>query len=286
MQKPQFQNEDLIDIISKSKKEIVALDELIESNEKNKTNNIEQNIKTENMIWDTSKGFRNAVYSDSRHLAPIPSVINSSFVEAKVSPSVSAYVGQKNLYNANTPSLLFIRANESTYNTGSVISYNSELLNISIGSYSSSYNHTASGGATLALKPLKLPFNTGSLTFGGGCFQNEQAYDYKTTGGLFGEYAYKRLKLNAQVGQSAYSNSNVQETSLYFVPEVQLTNSVSLKTRLIRNVTRDINQDELVLTYTPKRNLNNLTLELNASNQYTPNSNIHQRFKFSTSFKI
>ena len=35
-EKPIFQNEDVIDIISKTKKEIVALDELIESNEKNK----------------------------------------------------------------------------------------------------------------------------------------------------------------------------------------------------------------------------------------------------------
>ena len=47
MQKPQFQNEDVIDIISKSKKEIVALDELIESNEKNKMkdNNSNSNKK-------------------------------------------------------------------------------------------------------------------------------------------------------------------------------------------------------------------------------------------------
>ena len=36
IERPQFQNEDLIDIVSKTKKEIVALDELIECNEKNK----------------------------------------------------------------------------------------------------------------------------------------------------------------------------------------------------------------------------------------------------------
>ena len=36
IEKPKFQNEELIDIISNSKKEIVALDELIECNEKNK----------------------------------------------------------------------------------------------------------------------------------------------------------------------------------------------------------------------------------------------------------
>ena len=47
LEKPQFQNEDLIDIISKTKKEIVALDELIECNEKNKNkDNSEKKQKT------------------------------------------------------------------------------------------------------------------------------------------------------------------------------------------------------------------------------------------------
>ena len=248
--------------------------------------NIEQNIKAENMIWDGSKAFTNAFYTDSRRLAPIPSVINSSVVTAKVSPSLYAKVGQANLYNANTPSALFIRTNESTYNTGSVISYSGSLFNMSVGSFSSSYNHASSGGAVIASKPLILPFNSGNVVFGGGCFQNEQAYDYKTTGGLFGEYTYKRLKFNAQIGQSSYSGSNLQETSLYFVPEFKLTKDLSFKTRFIRNITRQMMQDEIVLSYTPKKNPNNLTFEINASNHYTPDYSIKQRIKFTTSFKI
>lgn len=248
--------------------------------------NIENKIKTENMIWDNSKSFSNAFLNDSRHMAPIPGVINSSKITADISSSLSASLGQTSLNDANGTSLLFVRANESTYNTGSVISYNGEGLNVSVGSFSSSFNHAASGGAILSSNPYYLPKKSGSLTFGGAYFQNEvQEYD-KSTGGIFGEYKFKRLKLNAQVAQSKLSNSENYDTSVYFIPEFKLSNSLYLKTRFIRNITQDTMQDELVLTYKPIKNNRNLEIELNATNQYTDNSTIKQRLKLSTSFRI
>lgn len=248
--------------------------------------NIENNIKTENMIWDNSKSFSNAFLNDSRHMAPIPGVINSSKITADVSNSLSASLGQTYLNDANGTSLLFVRTNESTYNTGSVISYKGEGLNLSVGSFSSSYNHASSGGAILSTNAFNLPKKTGSLTFGGAYFKNEaQDYD-KSTGGVFGEYNFKRLKLNAQVAQSKFTNSDNYDTSVYFVPEFKLSNSLYLKTRFIRNVTQDTMQDELVLTYKPIKNNRNLEIELNATNQYTDNSTIKQRLKLSTSFRI
>ncbi|MCD7780765.1 MAG: hypothetical protein LUH05_08865 [Candidatus Gastranaerophilales bacterium] len=248
--------------------------------------NIEQGIKNENMIWDTSKSFSQSILSNSRHLAPIPSIVNSSKIGSKISPSLSASMGQTSLYDANGPSVLFVRANESTYNTGSVISYKGNALNLSVGSFSSSYNHAASGGAVLSSNSINLPFKTGSIVVGGAYFANEaQDYD-KSTGGGFIEYSYKRLKLNAQVGQSKYSNSTDYDTSLYLIPEFKISDSLYLKTRLIRNVTQDTMQDELALTYKPKNNKNNFEFEINASNQYTQNSTIKQRIKLSTSFRI
>ena len=44
--------------------------------------NIENSIKAENMIWDSSKMFTQAFLSNTRHLAPIPSVVNSSKLNA------------------------------------------------------------------------------------------------------------------------------------------------------------------------------------------------------------
>ena len=248
--------------------------------------NIEQRIKNENMIWDSSKSFSQPFLNDSRHMAPIPAVINSSKISAFVSPSVSASLGQTHLYDANGPSVLFVRANESTYNTGSVISYKGDFLNLSAGSFSSSYNHAASGGAILSSNSIKLPHNAGSFVIGGAYFADESQENDKTTGGGFVEYTFKRLKLNAQVGQSKYSNSNDYDTSLYLIPELRISDSLYLKTRFIRDVSQDTMQDEFVLTYKPVKSKRNLEIELNATNRYTNDSTIKQRLKLSTSFKI
>jgi hypothetical protein len=248
--------------------------------------NIEQGIKNENMIWDSSKAFSQSFINGSRHLAPIPSVINASTVTANVSPSITASLGQTYLYDANGPSVLFVRTNESTYNTGSVLSYKGDFLNLSVGSFSSSYNHASSGGAILSSNSINLPKNCGNIVIGGAYFSNEGEDTDKVTSGGFVEYTFKRLKLNAQVGESKYINSNNYDTSLYLIPELKLSKSISLKTRLIRNVSQDTMQDELVLSYKPVKNKHNLEIELNATNQYTNNSTIKQRLKLSTSFKI
>ncbi len=247
---------------------------------------IEQEIKAENMIWDSSKSFSQAFLNDTRHMAPIPGVVNSSKITANLGSSISAQLGQTFLYDANGPSVLFVRANESTYNTGSIISYKGDSLNLSVGSFSSSYNHEASGGAILSSNSIFLPNNAGSFVIGGAYYSNEAQADNKITGGGFVEYTYKRLKLNAQVGQSKFSNAQNCDTSLYFIPEFKLTDSLYLKTRFIRNVSQDTMQDEVVLTYKPIKSKNNLEIELYATNQYTNNSSIKQRLKLSTSFRI
>lgn len=248
--------------------------------------NIEQSIKNENMIWDSSKAFSQAFLTDTRHMAPIPSVVNSSKVASNVSNSLSAELGQAWLYDSTGPSVLFIRANESTYNTGSVISYKGDSLRLSVGSFSSSYNHEASGGAILSSNSINLPKNAGSFVLGGAYFANEGQEKDKTTSGGFLEYTYKRLKLNAQLGQSKYTYTSDYDTSLYIAPELQISDSLYLKTRFIRNVSQDTMQDELVLTYKPKKSVSNFEFEVNASNQYSDTSTIKQRIKFSTSFRI
>lgn len=248
--------------------------------------NIEQSIKNENMIWDSSKSFSNSFFTDSRHMAPMPSIVNSSNIEAKVSPSIKATLGQTYLYDANDTSVLFVRTNESTYNTGSVISYKGDGVNLSVGSFSSSYNHASSGGAILSSDSIKLPKDTGSFVLGGAYYSNEDQDLSRNTGGLFGEYTYKRLKLNAQIGESKLSNESNYNTSLYFIPQFQITDSISIKTRLIRNISQETMQDELVLSYKPKNSKKDFEFEIFASNQYTDTSNIKQRIRFSTNFKI
>ena len=247
---------------------------------------IENKIKSENMIWDGSKMFTRAYVYNTKKLAPIPGVVNSSSLSAQVTPDLSATIGQTYLYNSLGPSLLFVRTNESMYNTGSVVSYKGDGLNLAVGSFSASYNHSSSGGAILTTDSLFLPKNAGSFILGGGYFANEESIANKMTGGAFAEYTYKRLKLNAQVGKSKYSNAIEYDTSLYFIPELQLTDSISIKTRFIRNVTQHTMQDELALTYKPKNNTRNFEFEINASNAYSETTTINQRIKLSTTFRI
>lgn len=247
---------------------------------------IENGIKNENMIWDTSKSFAQSFLSSSRPLAPIPGIINSSKISANVTPSLSAKLGQVYLNDANGPTVLFVRANESTYNIGNIISYKGEKFNLSTGSFTSSYNHASSGGAVLSANSVFLPKNMGSFVFGGAFYANEAQEADKTTGGGFVEYSYKRFKLNAQLGHSKYSNARNVNTSFYLIPEFRISDSLYLKTRFIRNLTEDTMQDELALTFRPKNNKNELEIELNTSNQYTNTSNIKQRITLSTSFKI
>ncbi len=247
--------------------------------------NIERNIKAENMIWDGSKSFSQAFYNSSQ-MAPIPGVVNSQSLNIDVSPSLSASLGQTFLNDSISTSVLFVRSNESMYNTGSVISYKGDSLNLAVGSFSSPYSSLGSGGAVLSSNDINLPKNTGSFVLGS-AFYNKDNTDYDTTtGGFFGEYRYKRLKLNAQVGQSRYSNSALTDTSFYFVPEFRISDSLYLKTRFIRNVTQENMQDEFVLTYKPKKSSHNLEFEINASRQYDQNNTIKQRIKFSTTFRI
>ena len=248
--------------------------------------NLENKIKNENMIWDDSKNFSRSYMTSDRHLAPIPSVVNSQSLNVDISGKLSASIGQTTLHDSLGSSVLFVRGNESTYNVGSVVSYKGDALNLSVGSFASSYNNASSGGAILSSNAIKLPHNSGSLKLGSGVFKNDKHVSEKTTGGFFGEYEYKRLKLNAQVGQNHYSNNTAPETSLYFVPEYKLSDSLSLKTRLIRNVTQNNMQDELALTYKPKKSKNNMEFEINASRQYSENEVIKQRLKFSTTFRI
>ncbi len=248
--------------------------------------NIEQNIKAENMFWYGSKLFTQAFTNTQRKLAPIPGVVNSSRLSAQVTPDLSAKIGQTYLFDSLGPSVLFVRANESMYNTGSVIAYKGEGLNLSVGSFSASYNHFSSGGAILATDSIFLPKNAGSFVLGGAYFANEAVSDYKNTGGAFAEYTYKRLKLNAQVGKSKYSKDIEYDTSLYLAPELKLTDSISVKTRFIRNITKESMQDELALSFKPKNNSRNFEFEINASNQYTETETIKQRIKLSTSFRI
>ncbi len=247
--------------------------------------NIENKIKAENMIWDSSKSFINANKATNK-MPLIPDVVNSQSLNIKISPCLSASLGQSKLNDSLGTSVLFVKSNESKYNAGSVLSYKGNSINVSAGSFASSYDNHTSGGAMLSSNSINLPKKAGSFILGSAVYANEGLDCNKTSSGFFSEYSFKRLKLNVQVAQNHYSNANNTDTNLYFIPEYKLTDSLFVKTKLIRNVTQENLENELALTYKPKKSKNNLEFEINASRHYTQNEIINQKIKFSASFKI
>ena len=110
-----FENEAILDITKRYEENAIELklDEInddaldIVNNDRvyklkiNETQyNIEQNIKTENMFWSGSKLFTQAFVHNSKKLAPIPGVVNSSSITAQVTPDLEATIGQTYLFNS------------------------------------------------------------------------------------------------------------------------------------------------------------------------------------------
>lgn len=204
-------------------------------------------------------------------------------VELKVNDSKDAV-----LNSLNSDRLDKIKINETKYNTEKGI-INEKAYSKSSESFSQKFSlsHSkGSGQTTLKTKDINLPFNSGSINFGSSAGAKDTPEGNKTNGDIFGEYTYKRLKLNTQLGQTRNFDSHSSETDLSFSPEYRLTESLALKSKIVKNVTENSTQDELGFSYTPKKGGQNLSFELNAANYYNESERVKQRIKFSTSFKI
>ncbi|MDD3237928.1 MAG: hypothetical protein PHV37_07525 [Candidatus Gastranaerophilales bacterium] len=244
-------------------------------------------IEASNMFWDNSKNFTNVFFQDYKNLMFMPSTINSSVLKRDLGAGTSVYVGQEALSSFDGVTVDFIRSNITTYDVGAKIIQQGDKVKFSAGTYTSTLNQLLSGGAVLSSNSINLPKNLGSFLVGGGFYSNEYDAASKNTGGLFAQYKFDRLKLNASVSKSQYSNADNLETGIYLVPELQLTKSVSLKTRVVKNISQNTNQGEIGLTYKPwKNNSRDFELELNAANTHSPSQVDKQRFKFSASFKL
>lgn len=243
--------------------------------------------KTENMFWDTSKNFLNTYYQDYRNQLPLPTMINSSYLSREMGSRTSVYVGQTALSSFDDITVDFVRANVTTYDVGAKFITQGNKVNFSTGVYNSTLNHRLSGGAVISSNPFSIPKIRGNFVVGGGLYTNELDQANRNTGGVFGQYQIKRLKLNAQIAKSQYSNTNALDTGLYFVPELQLTDSISVKTRFVQNISQNTNQDEIGLTFSPKKNNpRDFELEFNAANIYSDSELTKQRVRFSASFKL
>ncbi len=243
-------------------------------------------IQANNTFWDTSKNFLNTYYSNQMNRRPMPVMFNSSYLKKNIDKNTAVYVGQTYLSDFNNTTVDFIGANTTTFDQGAKVITNTNLLNMSVGMSNSTLNNNLSGGAVVSTNPFSTKWTKGEFIVGAGYYGNELEDDNKRTTGFYGQYKYNRLKLNAQAAKSKYANTEGLETSLYFTPEFQLTDSISIKTRFAKNISQETNQDEIGLSYKPKNNPRGLELEVRAGNSYSNQSNSAQKFRFSAKFKI
>lgn len=245
------------------------------------------NIYTENTIWDTSKNFQNIYYQDYKNQIPMPSIINSVSIKRKLDEDTTVYVGQVPLSSFGDSTVDFIRSATTTYDYGTKIFRRGEKLNIGAGTYNSTLQNNISGGAIVSSNPINIPYVKGNFVFGGGFYTNETTKGNRNTGGLFAQYTLDRLKLSAQVAKSKYSVQEGLETGIYVVPELKLTDSLSLKTRFVKNISLNTNQDEIGLAYNPKKNNpRDFKLEVYAVNTYDDKDSSQQRIRFNAQFKL
>lgn len=244
-------------------------------------------IGADNTFWYDSNNFRNTYYQDEKNNSPLPIMFNNSYLTKQMGKNTTVYLGQTSLGAFKDQSVGFIRANETTFDNGARIVTGTDKVNFTAGIYDSTLDHTMSGGAALSSAPIKIKKIKGSFVFGGGYYTNELAYDNKSTAGLFGQYRFKRLRLALQAAKSKYASSNDLENSLYFVPEFQLTDSISIKTRFIKNIAQNVDQNEIGLCYKPKKyNPRDFEIEFNAANTYEYSQAGKPKFRFFAKFKV
>ena len=245
------------------------------------------NIYTENMIWDTSKNFRNIFYQDYKNQIPMPSIINSVSLKTNLDDDTTVYVGQVPLSSFGGTTVDFIRSITTTYDYGAKLYRKGEKINISAGAYNSTLQNNISGGAIISSNAINIPHIKGGFVFGGGLYTNETIKGNRNTGGLFAQYSLNRLKLNTQISQNQYSTQEGLETGFYIVPEFKLTDSLSLKTRFVKNISLNTNQDEIGLSYKPqKNNPRDFQFEVYATNTNTDKDTTQQRIRFNAQFKL
>ncbi len=245
------------------------------------------NIYTENMIWDTSKNFQNIYYQDYKNQVPMPSIINSSSLKRNLDDETTVYVGQVPLSSFGDSTVDFIRSVTTTYDYGARLFRKGEKINIGVGAYNSTLQNNISGGAILSSNPINIPYIKGDFVFGGGVYTNETNKGNRNTGGVFAQYRLDRLKLSAQLSENQYSTKEGLETGIYIVPEFKLTDSLSIKTRFVKNVSLNTNQDEIGLAYSPqKNNPRDFKFEIYAVNTYDDKDSSQQRIRFNAQFKL
>ncbi len=202
-----------------------------------------------------------------------------------IAPQIQISTGQVELSDFDGQTIRFISERETRHDEGAKLYYSGQYFNYSTGIFSSTANGTTSAGSVISTKPINL-YDMGTLRLGGGHY----AYDVNNSGvntvGLFSEYRHKKFKLNTQYSNSRNMRDDCSINKIYILPELALTNTLSLKYIHKQNLTEESYQHGFGLKYKPKTFTNKLEFEVDTTTKYYNYMESSQRLNFSTKFKI
>ncbi len=249
-----------------------------------------RSVEAFNSIWDSSDNFRTTLRTTPSLMQTPPSVIHAANYRLRPDENTTIYWGHSSLSDQDDVSVGFVGRLESSYDSGMKISTKIGKVNVSTGIYESLETHNPAGGMVFSSDYVNINKIKGEFKFGGGVYSNE-CFDNsssRNSTGLFAQYKQGRFKLGAQIGETENSSKTGKyDTSLYIIPEYQLSKSISIKSKIASHIDQNYTQEDIGITYKPfKNNPNEVSFSVNASLYNGEGTTNKQRVKFSTEFKL
>lgn len=246
-----------------------------------------EQIKNTNQIWDGSKIYHYQYYGDMRNLNPISATgVLGSSLTTKIDNDTTVTVGQDGMDSYNGYTLSFIYNNGSVYNSGAKITGSKEKFDYSLGAYTQTATLEKSYGGVISSKPTHILNSKGTFAFGSSLYTNLNNDGTINTAGVFSEYQRGKFALGGQISQSAYSNGSNMSSSIHILPEYKFNEHISLRSKLVQNMTTQEAQEEIGLSFRPFKSEDSVRFDITGTNYHNNSEITRQRVKFSTSFRL
>lgn len=248
-----------------------------------------RSVEAFHAIWDNSENFRTLYRTVPSMMETAPSIIHSANYRFSPDEQTSVYWGHSALSSSFGESLSFISKLESSYDSGIKIAAKAGRLNITTGIYNSLETNNPSGGVVISSDDLKIKHLKGIFNIGGGIYANEYGNSASAnSGGIYTRYTQGKFSLGFQVGKTQYSDEHSKYgTSLYIMPSYEITDRISLKSKIASHLDEKTMQEEIGITYKPfKYNPNDFSVSLNTTFKNGRNSENKQTFELKTEFKL
>lgn len=245
-------------------------------------------VKNTGQIWSEDKLFHHAYYADEANLRVIPSYGSlNSYITRQLDGNTSVMIGQDGISEVGGTALNFFKVNNSYYASGARMDGATKNLNYTVGAFNETDTTNQYMAAAMISKPKHILNSKGTYSFGAGVITNIKSAENKNTAGIFSQYNRGKFSLGAQFAQSSYTeNSKPISNTLHMMPQFNVNQHLTLKSKIVKDMDIDEIQGEVGITIKPLKDTDVLSFELTATNYQSQSVITRQRLKFSTSFRF